>query len=240
MSRITKTIIGIQARSTSNRLPGKVMEYVGEKTVLQMVLDAALGASHYLNRWADSKKSFTEVVLLIPHGDPIKQAYESQCTIVEGPEDDVLTRYAIMADKFDPDYIVRITADCPLIPQFIISKSVTIAMMNRYDYVSNVDEKCRTTPDGLDCEVISKKLLKHVHQTATTAFDREHVTTLVRSNPPRWATRGTIINYIDQSALKISVDTLEDLEAVRRLNDQVSSKLEAAKKIYGKTNVHRI
>lgn len=240
MSRITRTVIGIQARSTSQRLPGKINEFVGEKTVLQMVLDSALGAAHYLNRWADSKKAFTEVILLVPEGDPIKDIYKETVRVVEGPEHDVLTRYALMAIKEDPDYIVRITADCPLIPQFIISKIITIAHMNRYDYLSNVDEKCRTTPDGMDCEIISKRLFKYVHESASDPKDREHVTTYIRSNPPKWALRGTVINYIDQSDLKISVDNLEDLERVRVLNDKVSSKSEAAKKIYGKTNVHRI
>ena len=62
--------------------------------------------------------------------------------------------------------------------------------MGEYDYISNVDEECRLCLDGVDCEVMSAGLLKWLNQSATDAFDREHVTTLARRAPPEWSKRG--------------------------------------------------
>lgn len=235
----SKVTIGIQARSTSKRFPGKVFEMLGTKTVLRHVIDSCQKAATYINNWG-SHKIHVDVALCIPYDDPIKRTTWGDVSIIEGPEDDVLMRYVILAEHTKSDYIVRITADCPLIPSFIINKCITSTVMNEYDYFSNVDERVRTTSDGFDCEVISKKLLYYTGEHATKASDREHVTTFIRSNPPDWIKQGIIINFLDLSKLKLSLDTQEDLERIKIEYGNVQDAFKTAQQIFGRRNVHRL
>ena len=224
----TKVLIGIQARLTNTRLPEKCRELISGVPILERVISACKKSQSYINQ-SGKDDIKVEVCLLTPTGDPLAQEYKSHCPVVEGPEEDVLSRYNIAMEQFDPDFLVRITSDCPLIPPFIISKHILAAVKYRYDYVSNVHPDIRTHPDGWDTEVVSQRLMKWLHQNAVEKEDREHVTPLLRQDPPGWATIANAVSYMDNSHLKLSVDTKEDLHFVRTYHDILSRKLEAAK-----------
>lgn len=211
---------------------------MGRKTLLEHVIASSQNAAQYLNNWG-TKRATVDVAVLIPEGDEIKAHPFSGISIIEGPEFDVLSRYVLLADRLKPDFIVRLTADCPLIPSFIISKLITLAVMNNYDYVSNVDERVRTSPDGFDCEVISFRALQYSH-LHSSGIDREHVTTFLRRNPPDWIRWGTVINFLDLSDLMISVNTREDLERVRIQYEKVEMARIKASQIFGHKQVHKI
>jgi spore coat polysaccharide biosynthesis protein SpsF len=208
--------------------------------MLDRVINSALKCQSFLNNPRNHNKRGdslrVEVALLIPENDPLEKIYirRKGIDIVTGSEDDVLSRYMQLNEAYGPvDHVVRLTSDCPLIPAFIISKHITKALNFDYDYVSNVDERCRTAPDGWDCEVISERLLNWTDENAKSETDREHVTTVIRRETPSWANVAHIVNYCDQSHLKLSVDTQEDLEFVRTYNDILNRKLNAAKNSAG-------
>jgi spore coat polysaccharide biosynthesis protein SpsF (cytidylyltransferase family) len=129
----------------------------------------------------------------------------------------------------DPDYIVRITADCPMLPAFVTTKHILSATKHNFDYVTNTREEMRTCPDGHDVEVISKRLMQWAHQAATSDYDREHVTSVIKERLPSWARDANIIGYTDNSHLKISVDTQNDLEFVRTYDEMLNKKIRLAK-----------
>lgn len=233
-----KVTIGIQARSTSKRLPEKVFEMIGNKSVLRHVVDACQKSAIYINNW-NTKKIWVDLALCIPKDDPIKNKSYGEVSLIEGPEDDVLKRYVLVQEKHQSDYIVRITADCPLIPSFVISKCITTAVLGGYDYFSNADARCRTTADGTDCEVVSKAMLKYMDDSATLPSDREHVTTFAKNQMNSRFKYGTIVNFFDLSHLKLSLDTVDDLERIRWEFNQVQKAYEKAESIYGRANVHR-
>lgn len=234
-----KVLIGIQARSSNTRLPRKAFELISGKTMLDRVISSCKTAARYVN---DQRNLgvHARVAILTPVGDEVATEFRSRCPVIEGPLHDVLKRYVMAAEQYDADLIVRITGDCPLIPSFVVSKLLTLAAMNSYDYVSNVDERFRTTLDGADCEVLSKRLLEDTHARATESRDREHVTTLIRRDRPDWAKIGHVCNYFDQSDIKLSVDTPEDLERVRRQFDMAHDKYQRACLEFGQQSVHRI
>ena len=241
MAEITNVVIGIQARSTSARFPRKWAALIDGKPLLQHVIDACNRSALYMNRHRDKTRMLVQTALLIPDGDEIGEAFRGKTTIVRGPEQDVLQRYSVMADKLDADYIVRITGDCPLIPPFLITKHIKTAVINGYDYLSNVNESSRTAADGMDCEVISRKLLQYAVENTVDPYDREHVTPFMRRrNLPIWVRTGQIVGFLELSGLKLSVDTEEDLERVRLAYSQVKGCLDAAEAEHGKANVHRL
>lgn len=239
MSEFTNVVIGVQARTTSKRFPGKVLETIDGKPVIKHVLDACERAAKYMNTHSQKSRLLVSVALVVPAGDQLVELYRRKITLIEGPEDDVLTRYAMLAEKTDADYIVRVTGDCPLIPPYLITKHIKTAVVNGYDYVSNVDEVARTAADGTDCEVVSRALLKYVHENANDAKDREHVTLMIRRDPPAWARIAHIIGYLNLSGLKLSIDTPEDLERVRAEYDRIKLALTNAENLHGRSSVHR-
>jgi len=229
-------MIGVQARSTSSRLPRKHHEIVGNKRMLDHVLDACQSARQYVNSKSSVEQAF--VVLLTPTGDAIGEDFARNDThIFYGSELDVLDRYMQASAHHRASHIVRITGDCPLVPPFMVSKMVMLGLSANYDYLSNVDHRCRSAIDGTDVEFMSERLLTWLDHYSK---DREHVTILARESPPPWARVGFVGHYFDLSDVKLSVDTAEDLEKVRNCFDASQDKYREALKYYNKKNIHRM
>ena len=231
--------IAIQARSTSTRLPNKINKEIGGVSILSRIISSAKNAEIYLNRYTERNNHYVNVVVLCPTGDQEVLKYKSAVSIFEGDEEDVLKRYYDMAEHYKSDYVVRITADCPLIPSFVISSIIMKASQGGYDYMSNVDPDCRTSPDGWDCECISKQLLGYTHSMAKEKYDREHVTPHMRKFKKGWK-HGIVVSHLDLSHLKFSVDTKEEYDRVNQEYEKLTDKLTKANYLYGKANVHRL
>lgn len=237
----TKIIIAIQARSTSTRLPNKVLELIDGKEILQHVLDAAEESCLYINKYSSKNKTTVKSCLVVPHNDPIVEKYKHKTLVFEGPENDVLSRYMEMFNKLSPDFIVRVTSDCPLLPSYLISKCINIATKGNYDYVSNVDENLRTCVDGHDVEVVSARALMWLDQNAKKKEDREHVTQYIRSSKiPPYFKIAHVIGHLYQPGIKLSVDTKEDLDRVREEYSKVKKCIEIAIEKDGENSVYRI
>ena len=235
---VSKVLIGIQARSGSTRLPRKAYELIGGRMMMDRVLEIGKAASKSIT--SNGRFSAT-LAILTPVGDSIATDFRSRgAEIVQGPEEDVLARYACAVKAYDPDWIIRITGDCPMLPPNVVNSVFHLAVKNGYDYISNADERCRTSMDGTDCEVISRRMFDHVAREAKTDHDREHVTPFCRREPPHWATVGVVIAHFDLSGLKYSVDTPEDLARVRAAHEQAYAKYQEACGVYGFGKVHRI
>ena len=64
-------VIGIQARSTSTRLPGKMSFDLGSKTVVEHVIERCKRSAHWLKAQSGMDIN-AEVWLLIPEGDVLR------------------------------------------------------------------------------------------------------------------------------------------------------------------------
>lgn len=231
-------VLAIQARSTSVRLPGKAHALIGGERMLDRVLAVAKRASAIINRPPIACKA--KIVIACPRGDKIATDFAETCAVVEGPEHDVLERFRMVVDTYKPDLVARITGDCPLLPPHLVSAHVDLALRHQYDYVSNVDERWRTTIDGTDIEVMTPKILLWAAETATRPADREHVTTFIRHHPPDWAKIGTTLTSFDMSHVKLSVDTPEDLQRVVDAYNRAHEKYELAVRTLKLSNTHRL
>lgn len=235
--------IGIQARSTSTRYPNKVKETIGTKSVIQHVIDAAKNCADYINRYSFRNNIQATVFVLIPENDSLKDFIKEPGLVIEGNEHDVLSRYFLLQEKVKSDYMVRLTADCPLVPPFIIFKCVNTAIKNSFDYFSNtgdIDADFRTSIDGHDVEVLSAKALTWLNENAKDKSDREHVTSFIRrADAPNYFKKGILIGHNDLSHVKLSLDDKNDFEAILKEYDKLESKIKLAESIYGKKSVHR-
>src|SRR5207249_2946295 len=132
-----------------------------------------------------------------------------------GSERDVLGRYCGAARQAGADIVVRVTADCPLIDPDTVDRVVCALTddTSGADYASNVIE--RTYPRGLDAEALFRDTLERCERRATSAEAREHVTYYIVRNRPDLFTLRSVVDTIDNSDLRWTVDEVEDLEMVR-------------------------
>ena len=198
----TRVVAIIQARMGSTRLPGKVMMDIGGKPMLQRVIERVQRA-----------KTIDKVAVAVPAADQEAMGPAVGATCVAfwfGPEDDVLERYRIAAEKEDADVIVRITADCPLIDPGVIDEVVGEFFSAKRDYASNT--LVRTYPRGLDVEVFTSALLERAAEEARDPHQREHVTPWMRNGETFSVELGGTDGTVNWS-----VNTQEDLDRVRKI-----------------------
>lgn len=198
----------IQARLSSKRFPGKVLADLNGRPILAHVIERARkieGVDHVVVAMPEDDYPAIPNALL-----PFAGGYSYGM----GPRDDVLARFHLVAKILNPDVIVRLTADNPLLDPQLSSLVLRWYMANRehIDYVSNAYPP--SFPDGLDTEVFSRRALDLAHRHAATAYDREHVTAWMRNN----LAISTVQHREDYSHLRWTVDRPADLEHVRAVH----------------------
>lgn len=201
----------VQARMGSTRLPGKVLMPLGTSTVLGTLI-------HRLT----ACKTLDQIMVAAPNGEA-HQIHDGVASAASNPgagvvrevlpslsDDDVLGRIYYAAIDAGLDYIVRLTADCPLVCPEVVDDLVKQAIKQSWPYLKTGD----TFPEGLDVEVCSDRALWSAQHNATTPHDREHVTPWMRRNLDRGADWQLSRDY---GACRLSVDYPGDLEVVRGL-----------------------
>lgn len=198
-------MILISARSTSKRFPYKHLAPLAGSTVLDVLISRV--------------KPVMPFAFLIPTGDPLKEDLRARDVMYfEGPEGDVLKRFALAMDRFDLSWCLRVTGDCPLISPQDILWLAHFCTSSGIDYGTN----CLNHPtDGQEIEFMSRRLVDWMHGHADNEYDREHVTPIsVRMMREVQAGNPGKLNfkfyesprqYGWHNAGKLSVDTPEDL-----------------------------
>lgn len=194
----------IQARMTSTRMRGKVMLPLCDATVLEMMLLRL--------------ERFKAHIIIATTNEGTQRPIVELCErlhvrFFEGDTDDVLGRYYAAATHFGAkagDVIVRATSDCPFIDAQLLS---SLLALHGGDGYACIDIE-RSYPRGLDAEVFNFTLLDQAHREARDMYEREHVTPYIRSLdiPKRLLTQTD-----DDSAFRLTLDTPEDYEVIRRL-----------------------
>lgn len=209
----------IQARMSSTRFPGKVLQDIGGKPMLW----------HVMNRLSKSPL-ITQMCVALPLDEKDGEINMWMCTLrynefskpfcwdAAGEMDDVLTRYYELAAQLKALYVVRITSDCPLIDPVIVTDTLTYYLQNGFGYVHN----CGTFPSGFDVQVCSFKLLEVVHKEAIDPYDREHVFTYVEKHPEKFKI-GEYKYKENLRNVKLSVDTPGELRCVKEIMEKRGS-----------------
>ncbi len=197
----------IQARMNSNRLPGKVLKDICGESMLSRVVGRVKSAV-----------SLDEVVVATSD-TLVDDLIENECgklgvSVFRGSEDDVLDRFYQTALFSKAEVAVRITADCPLIEPIIIDKVVQAFLNSDADYASNTLQ--RTYPRGLDVEVVSLRALTIAWKNSFKPYHRAHVMPYIYENADLFKLL-SVTNSSDWSKYRWTVDTVEDLQFVRRV-----------------------
>lgn len=202
-----RTVVIIQARMGSTRLPGKVLMPLAGRPMLAHVVER-------MRRTA----GVDEVVVatsVLPAEEPlVALCRELGTRCVRGSALDVLDRYRQAAAESDAGTIIRITSDCPLISPAVTGRVLAAFFAGDCDYCSNCNR--RTYPRGLDTEVFSRSALDTAAIEACEQPEREHVTPFIRYRPDRFRLRD-VVDEGDHSNLRWTVDAPEDYELAQRI-----------------------
>ncbi len=209
-----KVLAITQARYGSTRLPAKILKEVNSTTLLEIHLRRIL-------------KSRTIDKLKIATTDEEGSKYITRIAdkvgvdYFKGSVDDVLSRFYGAAETENPDYVIRLTSDCPLIDPGIIDDLVEFTINNDYDYVRTDPA---SYPDGLDTEVMRFSALKRAYAEADLKSEREHVTPYIWKNGT--ADGGTLFRTFkfgnpagkyNADDYRITIDEPEDFNVIQAL-----------------------
>lgn len=204
-----KTITIIQARMGSTRLPEKILKPLGDLDVLTYVTSRC--------------KQIIGVQEIIVATSTLRQddAIEAWCTehdiaCFRGSEDDVLSRYVNCAKQYEPDYVMRVTSDCPFVDYELATEMVKLMKKEQKDIMLLEGE----LPRGLAVELISYKALLKIDEIGQEPRHREHVTFYAYEFSEQFdAASIKVPTNLQASHLRITLDTEDDYVVIKAVAD---------------------
>ena len=200
-------LVILQARMGSSRLPGKVLAPLGHRSVLAQCVERLRAAQVGEVVVATTTRPEDEAI--------VAEAGAIGVEVMRGPVDDVLGRFVAAAAGWTGAYVVRATADNPFVD--IDGAARLLRLLDAgADYA--VEEGL---PVGAAVEAMRTEVLREAGASATTPYDREHVTPFIRQSADRFDVRSVPAPFdLRRPALRVTVDTREDLQFVRSLVHQ--------------------
>ncbi len=211
-----KIIAVTQARLGSTRLPQKIFKKIGNHTLLDLHLIRV------------QKSECISKLIIATTTNPEDAEIEAYATTkriscYRGSENDVLDRFYQAVKNEEPDYVVRVTSDCPLLDATLVDKVIRFVVDNQLDYGSNVLNP--TYPDGQDVEVFKFEALEKAWNESTALSDREHVTPyLWRNSTFKGGTLFQSDNFdegYDYEHVRMTVDEPKDYQLIKAVVEKM-------------------
>jgi len=203
-----KTVIIVQARMGSTRLPEKVLKMLSDRTVIGHVLerckaisavDQIIVATTYLQE--------DEAICL--------EAERNGVVFHRGSSDDVLSRYYSAAVAAQADVVVRITSDCPLLDPEVSNDAILDFLNGDYDYSTSTG-----FPRGLDTEIFTFQSLEQAFHAAKLDYEHEHVTPYLYGHPELFKLH-KYASPRDHSEYRLTLDTEEDWMLISKIYERL-------------------
>lgn len=203
----------IQARCGSTRLPNKVLADLSGKPDLQWVIERV------------NRSELVDEVMVITSIERnnlplIRLCARLDTRIFVGSEEDVLDRYYQAAKLIRPEYVIRITADCPMFDWRYLDMAIR-QMDEDTDYLAELTE---SFPDGLDIEIIKYSALEESWREAKLKSEREHVTQFIRKHPKRYRLKNLECPIRGIGNKRWTLDEDRDYEMISRVYRHFLSK----------------
>lgn len=201
-----KYLAMIQARCGSTRLPNKVLKDLCGKPALQRMIERV-----------QRSKLIDEVMVVTSieknNLSILKLCADLGVRVGIGSENDVLDRFYQTAKLIKPEYIIRLTADCPCFDAELLDQAIMV-MESDTDYMGMTSE---SFADGLDLEIIKIDAFEKSWREADHSFEREHVTQYIIRHPEIFKLQNfeSPIGYFGDQ--RWTVDEPEDFELVKRI-----------------------
>jgi spore coat polysaccharide biosynthesis protein SpsF len=215
-SAINDTIIILQARTASERFPGKVLKELQGIPML----------AHSIRRLKKVDKNVRVIVATsdLVQDDTIEELAEIEKTLCfRGSEKDVLDRFYKVAKKYEAKIIIRATGDNPLVDPLEARRVLETISNNEYQYVSGFHEvDGNKLPFGVGVEAFSFKTLEEIWGIGDKPEYREHVNEYIFDNPESFKYyKLECLPENSSTNLSLTVDTPEEFSFVERIGDEL-------------------
>ncbi len=203
---MSDTLIIIQARMGSKRLPGKMLMKLSHYTIIEWVI-----------KRIKKMKSNAKIIIATTkekEDDKItKIGRLNKLKVFRGPKNDVLQRFYLAAKKFKAKYVVRICADNPFIDFGEIDRLVKRFKSKKNDYAFNHRNKLNSLyADGFGAEILTYSSLVKINDKALKKTQREHVTKYIWDNKKKFKILPILANKnFAYPNLKFDINTKKDL-----------------------------
>lgn len=203
-----KYLVLIQARCGSTRFPNKVLADLSGKTDLQWVIERV------------KRSKLIDEVMVITSIEKNNLPLIQLCTQLDtrvfvGSEEDVLDRYYQAAKLLQPEYVIRITADCPMFDWRYLD--MAIEQMERDPLLDYLGEFTDSFPDGLDVEIMKYSALQQSWKNASLLSEREHVTQYIRKHPEIFKVQNLECPIPNLSSKRWTLDEESDYEMISKV-----------------------
>jgi spore coat polysaccharide biosynthesis protein SpsF len=211
-----RVVAVIQARMGSTRLPGKVLKPIAGKPLLW----------HIVHRLKACR--LLEDIAVATSVNPADEAIVEWCnregvTVVRGPENDVLARYALAAERLDADIIVRVSSDAPFIDAGFVDHLVATLIEQDGDYVLMEDgaECAHVGVDPFSRRALDRLMMDAAHDPAA----QEHVTGYFKLNPGFVKlVRAAPYPALARKGGRLTIDTPDDLAFIEALYERSAAR----------------
>jgi spore coat polysaccharide biosynthesis protein SpsF len=213
----------VQARMSSTRLPGKVLEPLAGRPSIVWVLERV------------ARTPGLDGVALLTSDEPAdkplrRTGSELGIPVIAGSREDVLDRFQLAAERLGAELVLRVTADCPLVDPAVLGELLALFRDTpALDYAAVATGAMaprpglRRYPDGLDGEILSAATLASAWEESRDPYEREHVTPFVWRRPERF--RLAVLNAPeDMGAERWTVDHAPDLAFVQAVYERLSGR----------------
>jgi spore coat polysaccharide biosynthesis protein SpsF len=211
-----KTVIVIQARISSSRLPGKVMLPILGKSLLYRMVERLKMIRHKVQ------------LIVAASGEAADDVIESESlkmgvACYRGSLNNLLDRHYRAATLFNADHVVKIPSDCPLIDPNIIDNVLELyfTTSGKYDYISNLHPA--TFPDGNDVEIMTIECLEKTWQEAQRPLELEHTTPYIWENPEKFSIGNLLWNTGKDLSMshRFTIDYEADYQFIKRVYEEL-------------------
>lgn len=204
-----KVVTIIQARTTSSRLPNKVLLEVYGKSLLERVIDQCQKIKNSDEVWVATSTYVNDDLIEI-----LCERKNVPC--YRGALEDVRGRFYHIAKNQNADIIVRVTADNPFTEPEYAEEMIEFLKKNfdRYDYVRMQKEKIL---DGTLSEVFTMDALEKSVSEYHDGRNREHVTLAMIEDMKMFETVPANKDLITEKPYFVGVDTFSDFKRATRL-----------------------
>jgi spore coat polysaccharide biosynthesis protein SpsF len=209
--RRSDAVIVLQARLASKRLPGKALHRIDGDSIVVRCLKRLLAS--------DVAPVILATTTCREDDALVEEADSCGVLSVRGSADDVLSRFALVTELVQPQFVVRATADNPAVDIEAPGRVLERLQADAIDYVVEND-----LPFGCAVEGMRAQALLDAAERATEPYDREHVTPFLRN--PAHGYRAISVSAaasVCRPDLRFTVDTPEDLEWIRQVYAQAGA-----------------
>ena len=211
----------IQARLGSTRLPNKVMLPLpigSERTIISEIIERVKDISEISNVIVATSTSKVNDDL-----ESYIDSFKVEC--YRGSENDVLSRFYEIVIKYNFEYVIRLTADNPIVDNILLKEFITNFISNDLDYSYS-----NNLPLGCNFEMMNASEIIKAYKNTEDLFDREHVTPYIKRFAKK--TEDFLFNNIGViNNLRLTIDYASDYAFINLIYVMLENKAKSVKNI---------